>query len=118
MNFFPTGVYEHDTKYVDFLVDDWIHHNNSWLKDSQKKSLIPILILDKSYWNYKRMVNWCKEEIKFVIPRKKRMLTYCQTEFDSLPDDTQTSFSARIWKPGQEDPIYWVCQKRAMNSSQ
>ena len=45
------------------------------------------------------------------------MLTHCQIEFDPLPDNIQTSFSARIWKPGQEDPIYWVCQIRAKNSS-
>ena len=118
INFVPTGAHEHDTKYVDLLVDDWIYHNNSWLKDSHKKPLIPTLILDKGYWNYKRMLNWCKGGIKFIIPRKKRMLTHCQIEFDPLPDNIQTSFSARIWKPGQEDPIYWVCQKRAKNSSQ
>ena len=46
------------------------------------------------------------------------MLTHCQIEFDSFPDDTQTSFSACIWKLGQEDPIYWVCQKRVKDSSQ
>ena len=46
------------------------------------------------------------------------MLTHCQIEFDSLPDDTQTSFSARIWKSGQEDLIYWICQRWAKDSSQ
>ena len=36
LNFVPTGVHEHDTRYVDLLVNDWIPCNNSWLKTTVK----------------------------------------------------------------------------------
>ena len=118
VNFVPTGAHEHDTRYVDLLVDDWLSCNNLWLKSNNKKSLAPIFVLDKGYWNYSRMLNWSERGIKFVIPRKRRMLTHCQIELDSFPFDERAGFSARIWKPDQVDPIYWICQKRAKDTSQ
>ena len=99
VNYIPSGANEHDSPYANILIDNWIDNEKYWLKNDNRKSLIPLITADRGYWNKERFLDWTNRKILFITPKKKRTLTNCQIEFENFPNASSNQIQGSIWFP-------------------
>ena len=99
VNYIPSGANEHDSPYANVLIDNWIDNEKYWLKNDRKRKMIPLITVDRGYWNKDRFLDWTSRNILFITPRKKRTLVNCQIELENFPNESTNQIQGSIWFP-------------------
>lgn len=107
-NYVPTIGNIHETKSLDVLIKDLLVNSHPWLEKLSDHPLTPLLIIDKGYWNKNRFIDWQKQNIGFIIPRKKKALTRAHIEFLEFPYPKYEALDALVWISPNEDPLRWI----------
>lgn len=111
MNYIPTSGNVHEARSVDPLIDDLIENSHPWLKKLGKGTLKPLIAIDKGYWNKERFFDWTRNQIGFIIPRKRKSFTGNLLEFLEFPVSKYEPMEALVWGSNTDEPLRWIIYK-------
>lgn len=110
-NHIPTTGNVPETISVNPLMDDLIENSNPWLKKLGRSTLKPLVAVDKGYWDKERFFDWTRNQIGFIIPRKRKAFTRNLIEFLEFPVSKYEPMEALVWGSNSDEPLRWIVYK-------
>ena len=112
----PTDGSVHETKVIDQNLKEILEFAPKWFKDSRKRTLQPLIIFDKGYWDTERFKEWTNNKIGFIIPKKKSSLKYATLEIIHFTKNEYEPQETLVWLPGFDQPLRWILMKKTIRS--